>query len=99
VVVVFSPMLSDVSVRATTTLAQRGLTVIVVDTLPEQVDIATDDVRWRLAWRLRLLERDELLRQVQRSGIPVVPWRGPGTLDEVLTRLGRRASLPTLVRR
>jgi uncharacterized protein (DUF58 family) len=99
VVVVFSPMLSDQAVVATTMLAQRGLSVIVVDTLPSGVDVAGGDGRFRLAWRMRLLERDALLARVQRAGIPVVAWRGPGTLDEVLIRLGRRASLPTLVRR
>ena len=33
-----------------------------------------------------------------RAGCPVVPWRGPGTLDEVLRRLARRAQLPRVVR-
>jgi hypothetical protein len=39
---------------------------------------------------MRLLEREVLLARLRRSGIPVVAWRGPGTLDEVLRRLGRR---------
>lgn len=99
VVVVFSPMLSDQAVVATTTLAQRGLSLIVVDTLPDELDIAADDARLRLAWRIRRLERDGLLARVQRVGIPVVAWRGPGTLDQVLRQLGRRASGPTVARR
>ena len=45
----------------------------------------------RLAWRMRLLERQMQLTEVTRRGIPVVAWRGPGTLDEVLRRLARRA--------
>ena len=99
VVLVFSPMLSQASLVATTTLASRGLDVVVVDTLPENIEAAMDDPRRLLAWRMRLLERDALLGRVQHAGIPVVAWRGPGTLDEVLHRLGRRASLPTLERR
>ncbi len=97
VVLVFSPMLSRRVLVATTTLARRGISVVVVDCLPERVDF--DDPRLRLAWRLRRLEREALLESVARAGIPVVAWRGPGTLDEVLRRLGRRATLPTLVRR
>ncbi len=98
VVLVFSPMLSERAVAATTTLARRGLSVVVVDCLPEDVGFA-DDPRRQLAWRLRRLEREDLLGRVNRVGIPVVAWRGPGTLDEVLRGLGRRAALPTLVRR
>ena len=51
--------------------------------------------RAALAWRMRLLERDALLTRLRRSGIPVVAWRGPGTLDEVLRRLGRRGARTT----
>jgi hypothetical protein len=99
IVLVFSPMLSQVPVLATTTLAARGLDVVVVDCLPEEVDLGEDDERLALAWRMRLIEREALLARVRRTGIPVVAWRGPGTLDEVLRRLGRRASRPTAGRR
>jgi uncharacterized protein (DUF58 family) len=99
VVVMFSSMLSAQSVVATTALAQRGLTIVVVDTLPEDPVLDLDDDRLPLAWRMRRLERDDLLTRVQAAGIPVVAWRGPGTLDDVLRRLARRASRPTLARR
>ena len=48
---------------------------------------------------MRLLEREMEVTEVTRRGIPVVPWRGPGTLDEVLQRLARRARLPREVSR
>ena len=32
-------------------------------------------------------------------GCPVVAWRGPGTLDDVLHRLARRAQLPRVAAR
>lgn len=99
VVIMLSPMLSEQAVSATVTLARRGLDVIVVDTIPENLELPGDDALVRLAWRMRLLEREALLAKVRRAGIPVVAWRGPGTLDEVLRRLGRRASMPRLVRR
>lgn len=98
VVLVFSPMLSDAAVAATSTLALRGLSVVVVDTLPEHPDLG-GGARSALAWRMRMLERDALLLRLARAGTPVVAWRGPGTLDEVLRRFARRATLPRLVRR
>ena len=98
VVIVFSPMLSKLSVAATTTLASRGLDVVVVDCLPDDVDVGGNDAS-RLAWRIRLLERKAMLARAEHSGIPVVRWRGPGTLDEVLRRLQRRTAIPTMGRR
>jgi uncharacterized protein (DUF58 family) len=97
IVLVFSPMLSQVAVAATTTLAARGLDVVVVDCLPSDVEVG-DDQRLALAWRMRLLEREALLGRLRRAGIPVVAWRGPGTLDEVLRRLGRRGARTTVGR-
>jgi uncharacterized protein (DUF58 family) len=88
VVVVLSPMLSERPVAVTRTLAQRGLDVVVVDTLPR--DLRLTDPQWQLAWRMRRLEREAVLTQLARAGIPVVAWRGPGTLDEVLRGLARR---------
>jgi uncharacterized protein (DUF58 family) len=99
VVLVFSPMLSQVSVTATTKLASRGLDVVVVDCLPDDVDLGRRDPHLATAWRMRLLERRALLERAERHGIPVVPWRGPGTLDEVLRRLRRRAATPVVGRR
>jgi uncharacterized protein (DUF58 family) len=97
VVVMLSPMLSDQAVAVTRTLAQRGLNIVVVDTLP--ADLGDPDPRRTLAWRMRLLEREALLLRVSRAGVPVVPWRGPGTLDDVLRGLGRRARRPRLAAR
>ncbi|MET1058346.1 MAG: DUF58 domain-containing protein [Nocardioides sp.] len=98
VVIVLSPMLHDVVVTATAGLAGRGLPVIVVDTLPQGTSPAvvkdTDPVVAALAWRMRLTDRDVLFARLSRIGCPAVPWRGPGTLDDVLHRLARRAQLP-----
>ena len=102
VVVVLSPLLTPEITTAMVTLARRGLTVVCVDTLTEgtmpapAMDPASAA---RLAWRMRLVERDMQRTEVTRRGIPVVPWRGPGTLDEVLRRLAHRARLPKDVAR
>ncbi len=76
--------------------------MVCVDTLTETTmpaPAADPASAARLAWRMRLVERDMQLTEVTRRGIPVVPWRGPGTLDEVLQRLARRARLPREVAR
>ena len=103
VVIVFSPMLADAMGTATALLARRGLPVLVVDTLPTGVVPAvmegTDPRVADLAWRMRQIERDDQLARLASLGCPVIPWRGPGTLDEVLRRLARRAQLPQVVAR
>jgi len=99
IVVVLSPMLSDQVVAATRTLAQRGLDLVVVDTMPTDLDAIADSPRDRIAWRMRLLEREALLDRVRRTGVPVARWAGPGTLDEVLRGLGRRARQPRMAHR
>lgn len=98
VVIVLSPMLSDRMGTAAATLMRRGLPVLVVDTLPPDVAPAvvegTDPRTAALAWRMRRLERGAVLDRLGAMGCPVVEWRGPGTLDDVLHRLARRAQLP-----
>ena len=98
VVIVLSPMLSDAVATATATLVRRGLPVVVIDTLPGglslQVAEGTDPRVAGLAWRMRLLERDQVLARLASLGCPVVAWRGPGTVDDVMRRLARRAQLP-----
>jgi len=79
-------------------LGRRGLSVIVVDTLPVHV-VQDEDPYTALAWRIRLLERRRELRVVTAAGIPVVAWRGPGSLDQVIRDIGRRASAPRVVTR
>lgn len=98
VVFVFSPMLGTAIVTATASLVQRGLPVVVVDTLPPDASPAVPEaVEPRvadLAWRMRKLEREQVLAGLASLGCPVVPWRGAGSLDDVLRRLARRARAP-----
>ncbi len=102
VVVVLTPLLTPDVTAAMVNLARRGLDVVCVDTLvPGTLPETARDPgsSGRLAWRLRLLEREVQLTEVARRGIPVVAWRGPGTLDEVLRRLARRSRLPRVAPR
>ena len=52
-----------------------------------------------LAWRLRLVERDLEIRRARADGLPITPWRGPGSLDVVLRHLAQRARAPRVVHR
>ncbi len=98
VVVMLSACSSQLSLRQAATVAARGLSVIVVDTLPLHLG-GMDDPALTVAWRIRRLERDADLRRLTTHGIPVVAWRGPGSLDVVLRDLARRSSAPMMVRR
>lgn len=98
VVVVLSPLLSELMGNLTASTHRSGLPTMVVDTLPAAASAlappGTDPQIADLAWRLRRTERDDMLQALAREGCPVVPWHGPGTLDEVLHRLARRAQVP-----
>ena len=103
VVIVLSPMLAESIGAVAATLTRRGVPVLVVDTLPADVrpGVAegTDPALAALAWRMRSLERTVVLQRLAALGCPVVPWRGPGTIDDVLRRLARRAAQPRVVAR
>ena len=90
-VVVLSPLVAAAALQRAFEMARHGHSVVVIDTLPP--DITRNDFsdpRDQIAWRIRLLERQRELRRIQDVGVPVVPWRGPGTLDLVLRELARR---------
>lgn len=115
VLLVLTPAVSDTALTRAATLARRGLSVVVIDTLPASAAAARVSVAdlsaiaplrrvrevapTRLAWRLRLLERDGQLRRLREQGLPVVRWTGAGSLDDVLRQLRRRARAPRMVRR
>jgi uncharacterized protein (DUF58 family) len=103
VVVVLSPMLAEPVATVAATLTRRGVAVLVVDTLPPDVRPegadGADPGLLALAWRMRRIDRSVLLDRLAALGCPVVAWRGPGTLDDVLRRLARRAELPRVVTR
>ncbi|CAB4544906.1 MAG: DUF58 domain-containing protein [Actinobacteria bacterium] len=98
-VVVLSPLVSQVPLQRAVTLAATSARVVVVDTLPADLPVPGLDAAGALAWRIRLLERSRELRAVRAAGVPVVAWRGPGSLDQVLRDLSRRRGAPRTVRR
>jgi uncharacterized protein (DUF58 family) len=102
VVVVLSPMLAEPIGTVAATLTRRGVAVLVVDTLPPDAQPARDGADAALValgWRMRRIERSVVLDRLGSLGCPVVPWRGPGTVDDVMRRLARRSRLPRVVAR
>lgn len=96
VVYVLSTMLHAPIVNAAALLSARGVSVLVIDTLGER---SLDELGGRtspagLAWRMRMLERSNLLQRLSALGCPIVPWRGRGTVDEVLRQQSRRGQVP-----
>jgi uncharacterized protein (DUF58 family) len=98
-----SPLISASTMQRAADLARRGHSLVVVDTMPDSVshapDDASDDPAVSLAWSIRLLQRDAETRLIATLGVPVVPWRGPGSLDQVLRQVSRRARAPRLAAR
>lgn len=98
-VIVLSPLIDPAIVTVVARLGARGLTTVVVDTIPEHLEQDGDDVFSALAWRLRRLTREADIERLSAAGIPVVPWRGPASLDIVLRDIARRARAPRLAQR
>ena len=87
-------MVSPRALQRAVTIANRGLTTLVIDCLPDDItENDPNDPYLAIAWRIRLLERDREIRSVREAGIPVVPWMGPGSLDVVLRDLHRHAGI------
>jgi hypothetical protein len=96
---VLSPLIDPTMVGLAHTLASRGMTVVVVDTFPDHLTANPANVHESLAWRIRLLSRAAQVHSLTARGVPVVPWRGPRSLDHVLRDIARRSAAPRMPRR
>jgi uncharacterized protein (DUF58 family) len=92
-VIALSPLLGRAGQEQVAHMVQHGHTVVVVDTLPAEPPPPAPP--WtELARRVRTLERAAEIDRLGEMGIPVVPWRGPRTLDTVLRDVSRLAMAP-----
>jgi uncharacterized protein (DUF58 family) len=96
-VIALTPLVGQSGQRQIGHLVQHGHTVVVVDTMPERV--ARPTAPWTaLAARVRTMERAVDIDHLGELGVPVVHWRGRGTLDEVLRDVSRLALAPRVRR-
>lgn len=99
-VIMMSPLVSGAVLGRAVTLFRRGFSIVVVDTMPTFLKHQDDENGYvTLAWRIRKLERRLEIAEATSAGMPVVAWRGPGSLDQVLRDIGRRAAAPRLAHR
>lgn len=98
-VIILSPLIDPSMVGIVCAVAARGMTTVVVDTMPDHLWESGSQQPTALAWRIRKLLREHEVRQLRRTGVPVVAWRGPASMDQVLRDVSRRAAAPRMVRR
>jgi uncharacterized protein (DUF58 family) len=92
-----SPLIDPAATQQVAILNRAGIDVVVIDTLPPGMEEETGTTPDALAWRIRMLQRRVETTQLASLGIPVVPWAGAHSLDQVLRDLTRRRSTPRLV--
>ena len=93
-VIVLSPLLEESIAGALAQARRAGRSLLVVDTLPEQVTVPEHGPWTELAWQLQMLQRENLADALVEHGVPIVPWLGAGSLDAVLRGLSRTARAP-----
>ncbi|MFV2101726.1 DUF58 domain-containing protein [Micromonospora sp. LOL_024] len=93
-VVVLTPLLEERSAQMLARLARSGRFVVAVDTLPVDLSPPKDRGWAEVAYRLWRLDRDTMIAQLREHGVPVVPWAGAGSLDQVLRDVARLATAP-----
>ncbi|MGB8859993.1 MAG: DUF58 domain-containing protein [Ilumatobacteraceae bacterium] len=90
-VLMLSPLLTPAALQRAGSIADRGLSVLVIDCLPTDLTQQDpDDPYAAIAWRIQLLQREREIRRAREAGIAVVAWHGPGSLDGVLRDLHHR---------
>ncbi|WP_183095924.1 DUF58 domain-containing protein [Nocardioides stalactiti] len=92
-----SPLIDPAATQQVAILNRAGIDVVVIDTLPPGMEDETGTTAAALAWRIRMLQRRVETTRLASLGIPVVPWSGAHSLDQVLRDLGRRRATPRLV--
>jgi len=92
-VVVLTPLLGPTSAETIAALARAGRSVVAVDTLGSLGQRRIPGSRWTpVAQRLWWFERENLIGLLHEAGVPVTPWIGPGSLDQVLNDMARMAA-------
>jgi uncharacterized protein (DUF58 family) len=97
-VIMLSPLVGDAAFGRAAALGRAGHAVLVVDTMPEGIHPPRRSEWTDIAWRVWRLEREVDIGRLAELGVPVVTWRGAGSLDEVLRDISRAAAAPRAIR-
>jgi uncharacterized protein (DUF58 family) len=89
-VVAFSPLVDPRSVRALTDIGARGFSLVIINTLAEELIDPRPDPEGHLAYRVWKLQRQMGRDQFRSRGIPVVTWTGEEGVESVLRAIPRR---------
>ena len=92
-----SPLIDRAATQQVAILNRAGIDVVVIDTLPPGMEEEAGTTPSALAWRIRMLQRRVETTRLASLGVPVVPWAGAHSLDQVLRDLTRRRATPRLV--
>lgn len=95
-IMVLTPVVDPRTAPVLARLARSGRYVVAVDTLPQSHPVPRDPGDGDAAYRLWRLERDNTVGALREHGVPVVPWAGAGSLDQVLRDVARSASAPRI---
>lgn len=93
-IVVMTPLADARSEPMLARLARSGRYVVAVDTLPPKLPVPQIGSYSQVAYRLWRLEREQTIDALREHGVPVVPWAGAGSLDQVLRDISRLAAGP-----
>ncbi len=96
VVMLITPLIERARPELAVEIARAGHPVLVIDSLGDLGPGARRGSSADLAWRLQRLQHDADIARLADVGIPVVAWRGAGSLNAVLAKLSRAAAAPRL---
>lgn len=102
-VILLSPLVGVTVFDRAAGLSRRGHPLVVVDTLPADATppaASPDfDPQWTdLALRVWRMQRESRVHRLAELGVPIVVWRGAGSLDAVLRDLARARAAPRVRR-
>jgi uncharacterized protein (DUF58 family) len=96
-VIALSPIVDTGSLESLLAIRRRGCALVVVDVLPPDAIVETDDEVGYNALRLWRLERSMLIARLAELGVPVVQQAEPSSLAVALADVVRIAAGPHLI--
>jgi uncharacterized protein (DUF58 family) len=90
IVIALSALDDERSIRALHDISARGFSLVVINTLDEELVRPAAGPEGVLAYRAWRLQRSMRRAELEERGVPVVTWRGDGSIQSVLARVPKR---------